>query len=88
MGQPGGEGTPPLQLLLVLAQRFWFRFLIGGAQAAPQGLTQGPDLGPVSQDGCGEQRMIFISEVKADSALHQVGSKTHALRRPAAPSAP
>jgi len=52
-GQPGREAPPPLQLLLVGAGRLGVGLRVGGAQPAPQGLAQGPDLGPGAQEGCG-----------------------------------
>lgn len=48
-GQPGREGPPPLQLLLILAGRLDIVLRVCWAQPAPQGLTQGPDLRPVTQ---------------------------------------
>lgn len=50
--QPGREGPPPLQLLLVVTEGVGVQILVRGAEAAPQGLTEGPDLGPVSQQSC------------------------------------
>lgn len=42
-GQPGGEGLPPLQLLLIFScSCFSVLVQICGAQPAPQGLAQRP----------------------------------------------
>lgn len=61
MGQPGREAPPPLQLLLVLAERFAVGLLVRGPQPAPQGLTQRPDLGPVTQQGWRDQTGFRIN---------------------------
>lgn len=70
LGQPGGKGSPPLQLLLVVTGYVDVRLLLCRAQATPQSLTQGPDLIPVSQKNWWDHKSEIKCYSKSISYLH------------------